>query len=182
MANIGASDVTYTIQGMFREERGNKMHVVKLEFGNGVLTYPAGGIPLTLGGLGLAQALKAGFMVSNAGAGYVFEVDVPNMKLLMLASAAVAAHTHSVPAHAHDILLKDAVVADAATSRVNAEANKLGANAGGDITVTGAGANGGVQNSAVGVSGSTGPAVSALAEATGVAIDAQSVYLMVVGF
>lgn len=46
--------------------------------------------------------------------------------------------------HTHDLLLKDAAVADSATTRVNAGANLLGANTGGNLTVTGGGANGGV--------------------------------------
>lgn len=54
-----------------------------------------------------------------------------------------AGHVH---AHSHTLTLKDAIVADAVNDRVNAETNKIGANTGGDLTVTGAGANGGVAN------------------------------------
>lgn len=46
--------------------------------------------------------------------------------------------------HTHNLLLKNAAVADGATTRVNAGTNLLGANTGSDITVTGGGANGGV--------------------------------------
>lgn len=46
--------------------------------------------------------------------------------------------------HTHNLLLKNAAVADGATTRVNAGANLLGANTGSDITVTGSGANGGI--------------------------------------
>jgi hypothetical protein len=49
-----------------------------------------------------------------------------------------------VPAHTHDLLLKNAAVADGATTRVNAGANLLGANTGGNLTVAGGGANGGI--------------------------------------
>lgn len=67
-------------------------------------------------------------------------------------SALTASGTISVPTftgaamstHTHDLLLKNAAVADGATTRVNAGANLLGANTGGDLTVTGGGANGGV--------------------------------------
>ncbi len=50
----------------------------------------------------------------------------------------------ALASHTHDLLLKNAAVADGATTRVNAGANLLGANTGGDLTVTGGGANGGV--------------------------------------
>lgn len=46
--------------------------------------------------------------------------------------------------HTHNLLLKNAAVADGATTRVNAGANLLGANTGADLTVTGSGANGGI--------------------------------------
>lgn len=46
--------------------------------------------------------------------------------------------------HTHSLLLKNAAVADGATTRVNAGTNLLGANTGSDITVAGGGANGGV--------------------------------------
>lgn len=57
--------------------------------------------------------------------------------------------------HTHDLLLKNAAVADGATTRVNAGANLLGANTGGDLTVTGAGANGGVVNASAGTPAGT---------------------------
>ncbi len=46
--------------------------------------------------------------------------------------------------HTHDLLLKNAAVADNAGTRVNAGTNLLGANTGGDLTVAGGGANGGI--------------------------------------
>lgn len=71
--------------------------------------------------------------------------------------------TNSAPAftgsalgnHAHSLLLKNAAVADGATTRVNAGTNLLGANTGSDITVAGAGANGGVQNASAGTPAGT---------------------------
>lgn len=57
--------------------------------------------------------------------------------------------------HTHDILLKNAAVADSAGSRVNAGANLLGANTGGDLTITGAGANGGIVNASAGTPAGT---------------------------
>lgn len=63
--------------------------------------------------------------------------------------------------HTHDLLLKNAAVADGATTRVNAGANLLGANTGGDLTITGSGANGGI------VAASAGTPAGTLALAVG---------------
>lgn len=57
--------------------------------------------------------------------------------------------------HTHDLLLKNAAVADGATTRVNAGANLLGANTGSDITVTGGGANGGIVAASAGTPAGT---------------------------
>jgi hypothetical protein len=63
MADIAATDVTYT------ERAGTKVrvagtrvltrNVVRAQFGNGVLTYPVGGVPLTLGKLGLTTEAQS---------------------------------------------------------------------------------------------------------------------------
>ncbi len=57
--------------------------------------------------------------------------------------------------HTHDLLLKNAAVADSATTAVNAGTNLLGANTGSDITVAGAGANGGIVNASAGTPAGT---------------------------
>lgn len=57
--------------------------------------------------------------------------------------------------HTHTLNLKDAAVADGATTRVNAGTNLLGANTGSDITVAGAGANGGIANASAGTPAGT---------------------------
>lgn len=57
--------------------------------------------------------------------------------------------------HTHDLLLKDAAVADGATTRVNAGTNLLGANTGSNITVAGSGANGGVVAASAGTPAGT---------------------------
>lgn len=83
--------------------------------------------------------------------------------LVVQFSALTAAGTINTPTftgsalgnHTHDLLLKNAAVSDGATTRVNAGANLLGANTGGDLTVTGAGANGGVVNASAGTPAGT---------------------------
>ncbi len=57
--------------------------------------------------------------------------------------------------HTHNLLLKNAAVADSAGARVNAGTNLLGANTGSDITVAGSGANGGIVAASAGTPAGT---------------------------
>lgn len=84
-------------------------------------------------------------IATNAGASLVLQF-----------SAAASTFTGSaLAAHSHALLLKNAAVADGATTRVNAGTNLLGANTGSDITVAGGGANGGVQTTSAGTPAGT---------------------------
>ncbi len=58
MADIARGDVTYTMMKATRVPK-QKRNIVKLVFGDGALTYPSGGIPLTLGKLGLVNELSS---------------------------------------------------------------------------------------------------------------------------
>lgn len=167
MTAFVAADVTYTI--LTKRRLGSRnANRVRLAFGDSALTYPAGGIPLTKAKLGCPNIVESLSVVSQGTSGYVFSYDQTNNKLVVTRTAATATHTH-------DLLLKNAAVADGATTRVNAGANLLGANTGGDLTVTGSGANGGVVAAAA-------FAAAALAEATSLAIAAQSIEVEVIGW
>ena len=181
MANFVASDVTYTINKIKKLEDGRKIVNATLAFGNGVKTYAAGGVPILPGNLGCPNVIDSFAFAGTPTVGYGFQYDYATQSLMLLTTE-FAAHTHSTPAHAHDLLLKNAVVADGATTSVNAGANLLGANTGADITVSGGGASGGVQTLVAGVSGSTGPTVNNLVEPVAVAIAAQSVNVVVIGY
>lgn len=107
MAAIGASDVTYTIQGKVNKlEDGRRRALVKIEFGDSSLTYPTNGIPLSgLSSAGFPNVVSEVMLVDAAKAdGYVYKVDYVNNKLLMYRSATltpagtIASHTHTVPA------------------------------------------------------------------------------------
>lgn len=101
--------------------------------------YVTGGEPIDLSGIGLSNLIGGVCLgaLDATSAAIVPMVDFDNNKLLAMQS--------SVAAHTHPLLLKNAAVADGATTRVNAGTNLLGANTGSDITVAGGGANGGVQ-------------------------------------
>lgn len=77
--------------------------------------------------------------------------------------------------HTHNLLLKNAAVADGATTRVNAGTNLLGANTGSDITVTGSGANGGIVAASAGTPAGT-LALGVTAPATGTIISMKFSY------
>lgn len=99
MADIAAGDVTYTqnVNGA-RRVAGTPPRiedVVQLVFGDNTKTYPTGGIPLTLAGLGLTSFIDS-LVVVDQGAnakGYKFEFDRTNLKLLVLIEQAVATNT-----------------------------------------------------------------------------------------
>lgn len=93
-------------------------------------------------------------IASNGGAWLLLQFLVPTFTAGAYTPAGtINAQTFTGSAlanHTHNLLLKNAAVADGATTRVNAGTNLLGANTGSDITVTGAGANGGVVNASAG--------------------------------
>lgn len=106
--------------------------------------YPTGGEAIDLSGIGLSQ-LMGGlyFGAKDATSAGIVPVVIPSTRKLMAMRGNQSAHTHP-------LLLKNAAVADGATTRVNAGTNLLGANTGSDITVAGGGANGGVQANTAG--------------------------------
>jgi len=162
MANLSAGSVTYTMKNIRRLSNSKVQNRVQLAFGDDVLTYPAGGIPITIGKLGCPNVVESAHCVYQGTSGYQFQYDSVNSKLVMIYGGS----------HTHNILLKNAAVADGATTRVNAGSNLLGANTGSNITVTGGGANGGVVAAVAGAGG----------EPSAVAIAAQTIELEVIGW
>lgn len=117
---------------------GIKIGFIQLLLDN---SYPTGGYTVPPGFFGLKTILGVEIIGINAAGSAIvsLEWDFTNGKLMAFQS--------NLAAHSHPLLLKNAAVADGATTRVNAGTNLLGANTGSDITVAGNGANGGVQNS-----------------------------------
>lgn len=166
MADIAAGDVTYAILNNRRLGDSRVSVRASLAFGDGALTYPANGIPITKGKLGCPNVIESLFIVDQGASGYKFQYDQSAEKLIIMQAPART--------HTHDLFLRDAAVADGATTRVNAGANLLGANTGANLTVTGGGANGGIV--------STTLAAAALSEASTVAIAAQTIEVEVIGW
>jgi hypothetical protein len=181
MSNLAATDITVTILSNRRTDGARHRVNAKLVFGDGALTYPSGGIPITKGKLNCPNVIESLVFYDTAASGYVWSYDVANEKIVAVQNAAVSGHTHTV-AHTHDLLLKNAAVADGATTRVNAGANLLGANTGGDLTVTGSGANGGVVAATPTTSSGGSAAAGSMAQPTGVALVAQTLKCEVIGW
>lgn len=128
MTAIAASNVTYTIIKQSIDNMSNKRVVASLQFGNGTLTYPTGGVPIVIGNLGLPNYVSSLKVFDSGTSGYSFQWDSVNSKLRLYGGAA----------HNHSLFLKNAAVADGATTRINANAsNLLGAGTGSNITVVG---------------------------------------------
>lgn len=82
MADIAASDVVYSLS-VKDIVGGNKKRVVaSLVFGDGALTYPAGGVPVLKGKLGLPNVVESlSFADPMAADGYVYKYDLANNKV-----------------------------------------------------------------------------------------------------
>jgi hypothetical protein len=84
MAAIAATDVTYALSGKQVEESGLKRYQMSVTFGDGALTYPTGGVPLTAGKMGVPTQIKELSLVSPAaGDGYVYKYDLANNKIVI---------------------------------------------------------------------------------------------------
>lgn len=84
MADLAASDVTYTEQAKTRQIVGESRTsvVYKLAFGDGAKTYPSGGVPITKANLGLPNDIEEAIMIdSNDANGFVYKYDYENDKI-----------------------------------------------------------------------------------------------------
>jgi len=83
MPDIAASNVTHTVQpGTNRIESERRCALIKLDFGDGTLTYPAGGIPLTKGKMGCPTTIDAFTFVDAANDnGFLYKYDLDATKL-----------------------------------------------------------------------------------------------------
>lgn len=166
MADLAGTDITYTQLSAEEGNKNGRVRVFTLAFGDGALTYPAGGVPVTKASLGCPNNIDSLIVFDKGTSGYEWSYDRTNLKLVALQAP--------VQTHSHSLSLKNAAVADGATTRVNAGTNLLGANTGSDITVAGGGANGGVASATL--------AAAVLTQPSTIAIAAQVLKVRVVGY
>lgn len=110
MADIAASDVTYTVQKQRQNASSQKSNKVRLQFGDASLTVPSGGIPLTIGKLGCPTAVESLIVVDKGTSGYVFSFDRANSKLIVqfadydaIADGALIAYTGAIAAQSLEV-------------------------------------------------------------------------------
>jgi hypothetical protein len=82
MAALAASDVSYSITSRRKDDSSLRTFGVTISFGDGALTYPAGGIPLVKAKMGMPVDIKEVRLVDAAsGDGFVYKYDLANNKL-----------------------------------------------------------------------------------------------------
>lgn len=168
MADIAAGDVTYTLTKQRKEESGNKIINFTLAFGNGALTYPAGGVPLTGANLGCPNDLVSLKIIDEGNAnGFSYKFDLANKKIRIY-QAPAQTHSHDLKITKGAILASSEIglSADAASATLNN--NTIAA------TLTLAKATNGIQSETL--------AAAALAELGNVAIAATTLKVEAVGW
>lgn len=83
MADIASTDVVYTIQSQeVMAPAPTKRVQATLVFGNGTLTYPTGGVPVSKGSLGFPSVISTlSFIDAASGNGFVYKYDLANAKI-----------------------------------------------------------------------------------------------------
>jgi hypothetical protein len=82
MADIAASNVAYVQTSKEVIDSGMRKFVMTVTFGDGVLTYPAGGIPLTAAQMGCPNEVRTLNLFSPDSAnGFVYKYDQANNKI-----------------------------------------------------------------------------------------------------
>lgn len=84
MADLAAGDVTYTLLNQRKLSDSRNMNRVRLAFGDGALTVPAGGVPLSIGKMGCPVVVESLKVVDQGTSGYVFNYDQSEKKLVIL--------------------------------------------------------------------------------------------------
>lgn len=94
MAAIAAANVSYVLPAKGAvNDSGSKTKIMTVSFGNGVLTYPTNGIPLSnLSKQGFPVSIQEVIVLSPApGDGYMYKYDYVNNSIRIYLSPAVAA-------------------------------------------------------------------------------------------
>lgn len=161
MADIAASNVVVTLVARGVLPDGRRIHDAKIQFGDGVLTYPAGGIPIRKGDLGCPTIVNSLICFDDGNGAYKVMFDQTNSKLILKAGGA---------SHSHDLLIKGGQTA-ASTNTVAAEATAiLGKQEATDATILGS------------ASASKGGVLAGGGEPTGLAIAAMTLKCQVIGW
>ena len=84
MADIAVTDVVATKVGKTEIGKVSKSHVMDLAFGDGALTYPTGGVPLSVSLLGMKREVHSVQIADESAAdGFHYKWDKTNNKILI---------------------------------------------------------------------------------------------------
>ena len=83
MADIAASDVTYAVVNQHQQKavEGRREGKFSLVFGDGALTYPTGGVPVTKAKLGCPNIIESFIMEGTGANGFIYKYDQANEKI-----------------------------------------------------------------------------------------------------
>jgi hypothetical protein len=84
MADIAAADVTHLVLKQRKTAGSLNSNLVRLSFGDGALTYPAGGIPLSKAKMGCPVEVQSMVIADQGVSGYKFQYDQSNEKLVVM--------------------------------------------------------------------------------------------------
>lgn len=168
MANIAATDITVTILNNRTLGNSKKSVNAQLVFGDGILEYPAGGVPITKAKLGCPNVIESLVVYDSGTSGYRWTYDAANEKLVAMQAPAQT--------HAHDLLIKGGQAAASTAATAHYATDIFGKEAATDATIAKAasGTKGGVISETL--------AAAALAQPSTVAIAAQTLKVEVVGW
>lgn len=92
MAAILAANVTYSFLQQKKAADAEKLNLISVGFGNGALTYPSGGVPLTGASMGLPNYVRSVDLVDPSnGDGFVYKWDSVNNKIRIYQSGVQSA-------------------------------------------------------------------------------------------
>ncbi len=102
MADIAASDVTYAkVEGSSKGSPSDPRtsNIMSITFGNGALTYPSGGVPLTKAKLGCPAVIEDFVFIDSANAnGYVAKYNPVTEKIRLYQIGALDGNAASAQA------------------------------------------------------------------------------------
>lgn len=164
MADIVSSDVTVTVIDQFVNGSAMVERVATLVFGDGALTYPAGGVPLPKAKMGCPARIVSLEVIGKATSGYEWSYNAATEKLV----------GHQIGNHTHNLLIIGGQAATTTNEVGHYATDILGKEAATNATILGADSatKGGVVSSGSG----------ALAEPSAVAIAAQTVRVRYIGY
>lgn len=122
MANIAASDVTYSYDRASSSWIGARGYSNEgtVAFGNGTLTYPAGGIPLTKASMGCPNYLESIEIIEQTvgTTGFVYRYDRTNEKLMIFSQGLLTSATGPAAAGATGAVATNAAASEVAAYQV----------------------------------------------------------------